>query len=106
MATVLKQSAHGFEDNTLPIWEDRRNRVNFALWAIERILRKSRWARLSDMIDVLYRELSTINGLTLSKPDANGNITVTIGDEIRLALALGLTNTQTNKILLFGRQEW
>jgi hypothetical protein len=57
------------------------------------------------MIDVLYRELSTINGLTLSKPDANGNITVTIGDEIRLALALGLTNTQTNKILLFGRQE-
>ena len=106
MATVVSQGVYSLGDNSLPITIEQKNWVNHITGAFSQIIWEKSWKSLSDIIDALYGELPKINGLSLSKPDDNGNITVNIGDDTRLALALGITNTRANKILLFGRKEW
>jgi hypothetical protein len=66
---------------------------------------EQQWKSLSEIINALYSEIPNMEWVTTSEPDQNGNVIVTIGDDIRLALALGITNSNTNNILLFGRKE-
>ena len=105
MATVLSQWVYNFETNDLPLTDGRKNSVDFVTGAVWIVLHEQKWKPLWDIIEVLYQELPKISGLTLSVPDQNGNIIATLGDDIRLALALGITNTQANNIMLFGRKE-
>lgn len=105
MAIVLSQSIRSLENNSIPVSSEQKNGINSVTSAIWRALQQQQWKPLSEIIDALYEELPKIQGLTLSDPDNNENITATIGDNIRLALALGITNTQAWNILLFGRKE-
>lgn len=105
MATVLSQWTYHLWENPLPITTEQWNFVNFITGNISRIISEQQWKSLSEIIDTLYSELPRMEWITASEADQNGNVTVTIDDDIRLALALGITNMNTNNILLFGRKE-
>lgn len=106
MATVLSQWIYSLGESTFPLPSDTRNSVNLITDKLSRFAQTQNGNTLSEIIDQLYAMLSTIGDLTISKPDNQGNIIATIGSDVRIALALGITNIHANNISLFGRKEW
>lgn len=108
MANVLHQWIYDLDKNNLPLSQKQKNSVQLVTWMVGMVLDGAKGKTLSEVIDTLYRELPVIekqSWLQSSSPDANGNITTTLGDDVRLALAIGIYNSATNNIVLFGRKE-